>query len=72
MGSATTVEMDSNGRILLPPSLRDGTGLEKKVVLLGMDYRFEIWNENTLNVRRAEEVSDLSEQASEDLDRLVL
>jgi hypothetical protein len=37
-----------------------------------MDYRFEIWNENTLNARRAEEVSDLSEQASEDLDRLVL
>ena len=72
VGSATAVEMDGNGRILLPPSLRDGTGLEKKVVLLGMDYRFEIWNENTLNVRRAEEVSDLSEQASEDLDRLVL
>jgi DNA-binding transcriptional regulator/RsmH inhibitor MraZ len=52
--------------------LRDGAGLEKRVVLLGMDYRFEIWNENTLNTRRAEEVSVLSEQASEDLDRLVL
>lgn len=72
VGSATVVEMDGSGRILLSPSLRDGAGLEKRVVLLGMDYRFEIWNENTLNTRRAEEVSVLSEQASEDLDRLVL
>ena len=46
VGSATTVEMEGNGRILLPSSLRDGTGLEKRVVLLGMDYRFDIWNES--------------------------
>ena len=72
VGSAMVVEMDGNGRILLPASLRDGAGLEKRVILLGMDYRFEIWNENVLNARRAEEVSILSEQASEDLDRLVL
>ena len=72
VGSATPVEPDSNGRILLPPSLRQVAGLEKRVVLLGMDNRFEIWNENTLNTRRAEEDSSLNEQASPEMDRLVL
>ena len=36
---------------LLPPSLRQVAGLEKHVVMLGMGSRFEIWNENTLNVQ---------------------
>ena len=72
VGSASAVEPDSNGRILLPPSLRQVAGLEKRVVLLGMDNRFEIWNENTLNTRRAEEDSSLNEQASAEMDRLVL
>ena len=71
VGSATAVEPDSNGRILLPPSLRDVTGLEKRVVLLGMGSRFEIWNENTLNQKRVEE-ANLDEQASAEMARLVL
>lgn len=71
VGSATAVEPDSNGRILLPPSLRDVTGLEKRVVMLGMGSRFEIWNENTLNQKRVEE-ANLDEQASAEMARLVL
>ena len=70
VGSATAVEPDGSGRILLPSSLRDFTGLEKRVVLLGMGSRFEIWNENTLNQKRVEE--NLEEQASEEMSRLVL
>ena len=70
VGSATAVEPDGSGRILLPSSLRDFTGLEKRVVLLGLGSRFEIWNENTLNQKRVEE--NLEEQASEEMGRLVL
>ena len=70
VGSATAVEPDGNGRILLPPSLRDVTGLEKRVVMLGMGNRFEIWNENTLNQIRVEE--NLDEQTSAEMARLVL
>jgi MraZ protein len=70
VGSATAVEPDGSGRILLPSSLREFTGLEKRVVLLGMGGRFEIWNENTLNQKRVEE--NLEEQASEEMSRLVL
>jgi len=71
VGSATAVEPDANGRILLPPSLREVTGLEKRIVMLGMGSRFEIWNENTLNQKRLEE-ANLDETASAEMARLVL
>lgn len=44
LGHAETLEMDSAGRILLPSRLRDLTGLEKEVALVGMGNRFELWN----------------------------
>ena len=72
VGSATAVEPDGNGRILIPPSLRQVAGLEKRVVMLGMGNRFEIWDEDTLNTQRAEEVSNLDAQASAEMESLVL
>jgi len=72
VGSATTVEPDGSGRILLPPSLRQGAGLEKRVTLLGMSNRFEIWDEDTLNAKNAKEVASLDEQVSPEMERLVL
>ena len=45
VGAATLVEPDGNGRILLPPTHRAMAGLEKKVVLLGMGGKFELWSE---------------------------
>ena len=72
VGSATVVEPDGSGRILLPPSLRQVAGLDKRVVMLGMGNRFEIWNETTLNAKRTEEESSLDEQTSVEMSRLVL
>jgi MraZ protein len=45
LGHATELEMDKNGRVLLPPRLRDFAGLGKRVVLIGLVNKFEIWNE---------------------------
>ena len=45
VGAATLVEPDGNGRIVLPPSHRASAGLGKKVVLLGMGSKFELWSE---------------------------
>ena len=72
VGSASAVEPDGNGRIQLPQTLRQVAGLEKKVVLLGMGDRFEIWNETILNQKRIEEERSLDEAASEEMVRLVL
>ena len=44
IGHATDLEMDGNGRLLLPQMLRDYAGLEKKVVLLGQGNKIEIWS----------------------------
>jgi MraZ protein len=72
VGSASAVEPDANGRIQLPLTLRQVAGLEKRVVLLGMGNRFEIWNETILNQRRVEEERSLDDAASEEMARLVL
>ena len=52
MGHATDVEMDSHGRLLLPPLLRDLAQLEKDLMLIGQGERFEIWNERTWSEQR--------------------
>lgn len=44
VGSATDLEMDSAGRILLPSLLRDRAGLERDLVLVGQGNKFEIWS----------------------------
>ena len=72
VGSASAVEPDGNGRIQIPQTLRQVAGLEKRVVLLGMGNRFEIWNETILNQKRVEEERSLDEAASEEMVRLVL
>ncbi|GAA3945107.1 division/cell wall cluster transcriptional repressor MraZ [Allohahella marinimesophila] len=45
LGHAQELEIDSNGRILLPASLREYAFLEKKLVLLGQGKKFELWDE---------------------------
>lgn len=44
VGSATDLDMDSAGRILLPAMLRERARLERDVVLVGQGNKFEIWN----------------------------
>jgi len=45
VGAATFVDVDGNGRLLLPASHRHAAGIEKKAVLLGMGGKFELWSE---------------------------
>ena len=57
IGHATEVELDGNGRILLPPLLREFAALDKAVVMIGQGNKFEIWSEAKWNERRAEWLS---------------
>ncbi len=45
VGYAHDMEMDSAGRVLLPPMLRKFAGLDKSVVLVGQGSKVELWNE---------------------------
>ena len=46
LGYATDVDLDSSGRLLLPPSLREYAHLKKKLVLVGQGNKLEVWAEN--------------------------
>lgn len=45
MGHATELELDRQGRVLLPPLLRDYAELDKTVILVGQGKKIEIWSE---------------------------
>ena len=40
---ASELEIDKQGRILLPPNLRDYAGIEKDLIIIGVGARVEIW-----------------------------
>ena len=44
LAGAAMAELDKQGRILIPPVLREFAGLEKEVVLVGVSRRVEIWS----------------------------
>lgn len=46
IGHASDVELDANGRLLVPPMLREFAGLTKKTVLSGQGNKIEIWSES--------------------------
>lgn len=46
IGYASDLELDSNGRVLLPAPLREYAGLEKKLVLVGQVNKLELWAED--------------------------
>jgi MraZ protein len=61
---ATECELDRQGRILIPPSLREAVGLDKQVVVAGMFNRIEIWSQSNWDeemkkaVENFEDISD--------------
>lgn len=58
MGHATDVEMDGNGRLLLPPPLRQYANLDKQVVLIGQGKKFELWDAELWNAQRDNWLAD--------------
>jgi MraZ protein len=52
VGHATDVELDGQGRVLVPPELREFAGLEQRGMLIGQGNRFELWDEARWNERR--------------------
>lgn len=47
IGYATTLEIDANGRVLVPPTLREYANLDKKMMLVGQGKKLELWSEDS-------------------------
>lgn len=52
IGHATECQLDANGRVLLPPPLREFASLDRQVILIGQGNKFELWDEQIWNDRR--------------------
>jgi len=59
IGHATDLDMDGNGRLLLPAPLREYAELDKKIVLLGQGQKFEIWSESRWLATREEYLQEV-------------
>ena len=66
VAGATPCELDKQGRILLPGTLREFAGLEKDVVLTGMLNRIEIWSKSKWNENNSyDDMYDIAEQMTD-------
>lgn len=69
LGSAQDVDIDSAGRILIAPELRQAVGLQKNTMLLGLGGHFELWDAQLLETRQT---ADLAKGLPEALEQFSL
>jgi len=63
---AADVELDKQGRALIPANLRESAGLEKDVVLAGVATHIEIWDKAKWDALNDESsMEDIAEQMAE-------
>ena len=53
LGNAMEVQMDSTGRVLVSPELRQAAGIQRDTLLLGMGNYFELWDKATYEAQEA-------------------
>lgn len=58
IGHAEDVQMDKNGRILIPMELRAYSGIDKKTILIGQGKKFELWDEEKWSACRESWLDD--------------
>lgn len=68
LGGAADIEIDSQGRILVPDYLRRHAGIESRAVVVGLYNRIEIWSEARWSEYRArieKNTEEIAEQLGE-------
>jgi len=58
IGNAQEVEPDAQGRILVPPHLRDFASLDKRVACVGQGAKLELWDEQAWQARTEAALND--------------
>lgn len=64
---AVDVELDSAGRVSIPPKLREYAGLEREVAVTGNGNRIEIWNAEAWDSysEAGESIEDLAKELAD-------
>lgn len=66
LAGAASVEVDKQGRILVPSVLKEFAGINKDVVLVGVASRIEIWSKERWEAESSyEDVESIAEHMSE-------
>lgn len=61
MGSAFEIDLDEQGRFVLPSNLKDFAGINKDVYFVGLMDWVEVWSANKWNTK----ITDLSKNATD-------
>ncbi len=69
-GSMAELEPDKTGRVTLPANLREYAGLDRDVVVVGVDTRFEIWDSVTWDAYVEEQEAAYAAMESEGMPTL--
>jgi MraZ protein len=76
LNGATQLELDTAGRLLVPPNLKEHAGLEKDIVLVAAVNKIEIWDKSKyqqfFDSFSPETFSNLAEQVMGGNDKLTL
>lgn len=70
IGHATDVDLDSSDRLLVPPPLRQFAELDKKVVLIGLGKKLELWSESEWEEGRSTWLQDGTGSVAEHSDKI--
>ena len=69
-GSMVEIEADKTGRITIPAGLREYAGLDRDVMVVGVDTRFEIWDAPSWDAYVAEQEAGFAAMESEGMPTL--
>ena len=58
-----TVELDNNGRFVVPKMMLTYAGIDKDVILVGMGNKVEVWNPTVYEKHLIQDPSELSKLA---------
>ena len=65
LSGAVDQEPDKQGRIVVPPMLRDYANLGDEIVVIGVGTRAEIWNKSSWNNYLADKEQDYADIAND-------
>lgn len=61
-GEAVQLSVDGDGRIMVPPALVSFSGLAEQAAFVGMGRKFQIWNPDAFERRRAQAHDNIKTQ----------